>query len=112
MNATRIFVTTATALSVLAAIGCTSTQKAPEVATAPVVVPAPAPEPVAVDAMPSHPALQNERTAEAAPASDAPVVVAEAPVAAPAPTVVAQAPVAAPTPSADFIERAPKADRN
>jgi hypothetical protein len=67
-------------------------------------VPAAPPEPVvAADAMPSHPALQKERTAELAPApaamtSDAPVVVAKEPF------------VAAPI--SGFTERAPQADRN
>ena len=99
MNLTRMFFATAVATSVLAAIGCNTPQKAPEVATAPVTVPAAAPEPVAAaDAMPSHPALQNERTAEAP-------VVNEPP-----PVVAAKEPVM--TPPADFTERAPRADRN
>lgn len=94
MNIPRTLVSTAAALAFLAALGCTSTQRAPEVATAPPVEVAPP----ATDAMPSHPALQNERTAEAAAAHDVPVVPAYAPVMA--------------TPIADFTERAPRADRN
>jgi len=98
MNMSRLLLATATATSVLAAIGCTSTRSAPEVATAPMTVPAAPPEQVAAaDAMPSHPALQNERTAELAP-SDAPIVVAKEPF------------VAAPI--SGFTERAPQADRN
>lgn len=100
MNFSRAFFATAVATSVLAAIGCSSTRTAPEVATAPMAMPAAPPEQVAVvDAMPSHPALQNERTAEV------PVVVNDAPV------VVTPEPVTT-TPPADFVERAPQADRN
>jgi len=110
MNVVRTFVATAAAISVLAAIGCTSTQKPAEVATAPIAVPAapaPAAEPVvAADAMPSHPALQNERTAEVAPTTDAPVVAAND-----TPVVAASEPAVSP-PAAEFTERAPRADRN
>lgn len=99
MNVSRIFITTASAMSVLAAIGCTSTQRAPEVAPAPMVVEAAPPQPVAVaEVMPSHPALQNERTAEVAVTEEAPVIVAQEPAMA--------------MPAADFTERPPQADRN
>ena len=102
MNVSSAFAMTATTLSLLAAVGCTSTRTAPEVATAPMAVPAAPPEQTAAaDTMPSHPALQNERTAEADMRSDAPV----------APPMVAQEPVVTSS-AADFTERAPKADRN
>jgi len=93
MNVSSIFLTATTAAVVFAAIGCTSTPPATEVATAPRVVPAAPPEQVvAADTMPSHPALQNERTTE--------VAIVDTP-----------QPVMA-APASDFTERAPKADRN
>lgn len=95
MNISRIIATTA-ALAVLAAMGCSSAQKAPEVAAAPPVEAAPPAQAAALDAMPSHPALQNERTEETARASDAPVVTYE--------------PVTEPV--AGFTERAPRVDHN
>lgn len=95
MNVSRTIVTTAAALAVLATLGCTATHRAPEVATAPLVEEA---APPATDAMPSHPALQNERMAEATMTHDAPVVATYEPV--------------MPTPTADFTERAPREDRN
>ena len=110
MNVSRLFVTTATALSVLSAIGCTSTQTAPEVAAAPTVeatapppqvveAPVPPPQVATTDEMPSHPALQNENTAAAPATNDAPPAVAT--------------PEPAMTPPADsFTERAPKTDHN
>jgi len=98
MNTSRIFVTTATALSVLFAIGCTSPQRAPEVAAAPVVDAAPPPQVATTDAMPSHPALQNEHTAAAAVPINAPAAVAYEPV------------VTTPAPS--FTERPPRTDHN
>jgi hypothetical protein len=97
MNIPRIIVTTA-ALAVLAAVGCSSTQRTPEVAAAPPVEAAPPAQVAALDAMPSHPALQNERTEEAARTNDAPVVVTYEPVTS--------------TPIAGFTERAPRVDHN
>jgi hypothetical protein len=91
MNVSRILITAASALSVLAMIGCSSTRSAPEVVPAPMVVEAPPPAPVVVvvaEPMPSPPALQN----------DAPVIVSQAPVM----TMPAQ----------EFTERPPQADRN
>jgi len=98
MNIPRIIVTTAAALAVLAAMGCSSTHRTPEVATAPPVEAAPPAQATALDAMPSHPALQNERTEEAARANHAPVAVTYEPVTT--------------TPIAGFTERAPRADHN
>lgn len=111
MNLSRTLAATATAISVLAAIGCSSSQRAPEVAAAPMAVPAAPPEPmVAVDAMPSHPALPSERPVEVAVAPAAPAAPAIVPAEA-APVVVTQQPVMSTAP-ADFTERAPQADRN
>jgi hypothetical protein len=99
MNVSRILVTTASALTVLATIGCSSTRSSPEVAPTPMVVRTAPPEPMVVaDAMPLRPALQNERTAEVVAVNNAPVYVTPEPVTT--------------APPAEFIERAPQADRN
>ena len=89
MNFPRIFVTTAAAISMVAAIGCSSTRTTPDTATAPMVMPVAPPEPIAAaDTMPSHPALENS----------APVIVAND--------------STMNTAATDFTERAPQADRN
>ena len=90
MNVSRIFVTTAVALSVLTALGCAS-QRPREVAAAPVVIQVP--EQVVVAApMPADPIIVQ------APASPVVATTYEQPV-----TMA----------SADMItERAPQADRN
>ena len=99
MNLSRTFFATVATVSVLAAIGCSSKQPAPEVAAAPMAVPAAPPEQVAAaDTMASRPAMQTERSSDVVVSQDAPVVVAKAPdMAAPAST---------------FVERAPQPDRN
>ena len=99
MTILRVVLTAISAASVLAVIGCSSARTAPEVATAPMAVPVAQPEPVvAADAMPSHPALQNERTVEVAMSNEPPAGMTTEPAAA--------------APAAEFIERAPQADRN
>lgn len=100
MNVSRIFVTTASALSVLALIGCSSTRSAPEVEPAPVVVQAAPPEPVVfIEATPPQPVVvQSDRTAEVVVRNDAPVMVAQEPVTS--------------MPASEFAERPPQADRN
>jgi hypothetical protein len=90
MNVSRIFVTTAVALSVITAIGCAS-ERPRETASAPVVFVTP--EPVAVAApMPAYPVVvQAEPSPQVAIKSEPPQTMA----------------------SADMLtERAPRADRN
>jgi hypothetical protein len=133
MNVSKIFVTAAAAVSVFAAIGCTSTQRDSDVATA-----EPSAQVAPPEAMPSHPAVQTERTAETAAPNDAPATVAQEPamttptteampshpalqtepIADVAPTndtpaTAAEEPASTtPSATADFTERAPRADRN
>lgn len=133
MTVSRIFVTAAAAVSVFAAIGCSSTQGDSEVATA-----APPEQVAAPEALPSHPAVQPERTAETAATNDAPATVAQEPAmttpttealpshpavqndpiaevasANDTPVTATQEPVTTtPSTPADFTERAPRADRN
>jgi hypothetical protein len=95
MNVSRVIATAATAMSVLAVIGCTSTQPAPEVAAAPV---APPEQVVVAPMMPAQPMVQNEPPVAVVVINEPPVVVAQA--------------QGMTTPAAEFTERAPKADRN
>ena len=96
MNVSRIVATAAASLLAVAAIGCSSTHTA----TAPMAVPAPPPEPVAAaDTMPSHPALQSERSTEVAVYSAPPASVSSD-------STINNAAVSG------FVERTPQPDRN
>lgn len=98
MDVSRIFVTTAVALSVLAAVGCAS-QTPRETAAAPVVFMAP--EPVVI--------MVPEPVAVAAPMPADPIMVLAEP--RPQVAMVNEPPLT--MASADIItERAPRADRN
>lgn len=120
MNLTHILIATTTAVSLVAAVGCSSSKPAPEETAVSTTVPpaepvAAAPEAAAPDAMPSHPALaQTEPAPQATTPAEAPMTAAAPPVEAPAPIVETpkqEAPMTA-APAEQMTERAPRADRN
>jgi hypothetical protein len=96
MKLLRTLFATATALSVLAAIGCTSQQSAPEPAQAPMAPPPP--QMVMADPRPTQPMVQNP-PAEVAMAPDSSAT-------------VARDQTTMPASSDAFTERPAQADRN
>lgn len=113
MNLTHILIATTTAVSLVAAVGCSSNKPAPEETAVSTTVPPAERVAAAPDAMPSHPALAQTEPAPQATMPEAPVVTAAPPVEAPAPIV--DTPKAEPmtaAPAEQMTERAPRADRN